>query len=158
MKWFTRSVAVCVVALASGCSSPPVAETPEQVSYMSRVESAPLQLTVSTADLDAAIDRTVDWLVEYHHLGVTEADRSAFKELTRANDAGVISSPMTYRVQDVGSHGYTVTFAILGDSVKVEVLHAHEGGFALGKAVARNAHILAHYIKTGELMPELVGP
>lgn len=37
----------------------------------------------------------------------------------------------------------------------VRVLHKYDGGFGLEKTVSRRAHVLAYYIKTGELVPRL---
>ncbi len=76
--------------------------------------------------------------------------------MVRSFNTGLIVSPMTYRVADLGSHGYSVLFTVKGGSVDVEVEHKHEGGGGLRRVVSRKAHLLAYYIKTGQLMPELL--
>ena len=154
---FQLGLGIGLAAFMGACSSPPKAKTPEQQKYLSRAEANPLQFSVPLSELDAAIDRAVDWLAEYHQFQFTKADRKVFKEQIRATEAGLLMSPLRYRVGDLGSHGYSVSFVVSGGSVNVAVMHKHEGGFGLGDAVARNAHLLALYIKTGELMPEMIG-
>jgi hypothetical protein len=121
-----------IVLFAWGCSTPPEAQTPDDERYLFLVDATPLEFTVPLAELDVAIDRTVEWLVEYGGLEASEGDRVAFKELVRVHETGIIAGPLQYQVSNLGSQGYGVAFAL-----------EHDGGFGLGEAVARNAHILA---------------
>lgn len=145
------ALACCVPA----CSTLPEAQSPEEQRYLAQVEATPLEFTIPLAELDVAVDRTVEWLAKYHQFELGQDDTAAFKSSLRSTNAGVIVGPLRYRVSDLGSQGYTVAFAIEGQSVNVQVLHKHDGGFGLEKTVARRAHILACYIKTGELVPRL---
>ena len=138
-----------------GCSTHPEAQSPDEERYLALVESTPLEFTIPLAELDVAVDRTVEWLRKYHQFEFSQSDSAAFKSSLRTTNVGVVSSPMRYRVSDLGSQGYAVAFAIEGQSVNVHVLHKHDGGFGLGKTVVRREHVLAYYIKTGELVPRL---
>ncbi|MFN0009335.1 MAG: hypothetical protein ACKVXR_15635 [Planctomycetota bacterium] len=157
MLWIARlSAGIAIVLFAFGCSTPSKAQTPEEERYLFVVDATPLEFTVPITELDGAVDRAVEWLVKYGGLEASESDRAAFKDMVRTTHAGIIGGPMQYRVADLGSQGYMVAFALAGEIVSVKVTHEHEGGFGLGKAVARNARILAHYIRTRELIPHLV--
>lgn len=157
MQFLARLIAgIGIVLLACGCSTPPKAQTPDEERYLFHVDATPLEFTVPLAELDVAIDRAVEWLVEYGGLESSAGDRVAFKDLVRVHEAGIITGPLRYRVGNLGSQSYGVAFALEGESVKVKVMHQHEGGFGLGEAVARNAHILARYIQTGELVRHLI--
>ena len=138
-----------------GCSTPPAVQSPDEERYLAQVDATPLEITIPIADLDVAVDRTVEWMKKYHHFEFSQSDSAAFKSSLRATNVGLVSSPMRYRVSDLGSQGYAVYFAITGENVTVRVLHKHDGGFGLEKTVSRRAHILAYYIKTGELVPRL---
>jgi hypothetical protein len=151
-----RVAGVAILSFLGACSSVPEARTPEQKRYLAEAGSSPLKFSVELSDLDAAVDRALGWLATYHSLKRTEADQRVFMELLRSFNRGVIASPMTYRVANLGSHGYAVDFVVKGGSVVVAVSHEHEVGFGLGEVVAHRAHLLAYYIKTGQLMPELL--
>lgn len=158
MKHVSMVVGGIVAVVLGACTSAPGAETPQQQAYLEKVMASPLGFTVGLDDLDPAIDRAIDWLSQYHDLELTAADRGGFKEATRTTDAGMLVTPMSYNVGDLGSHAFAVNFAVRGSLVDVVVMAQHEGGLGgLGSAVERRAHILAYYIKTGELMPELIG-
>lgn len=74
----------------------------------------PLLFTIPLADLDVAVDRTVDWMKKYRHFEFSQSDSAAFKSSLRATNAGLVAPPMRYRVSDLGSHGYAVSLAIAG--------------------------------------------
>ena len=138
-----------------GCSTPPAVQSPDDERYLAQVDATPLEFTIPLADLDVAVDRTIEWMKKYQHFEFSQSDSAAFKSSLRATNAGMVAPPMRYRVSDLGSQGYAVYFAIAGQSVTVRVLHKHDGGFGLEKTVVRRAHVLAYYIKTGELVPHL---
>lgn len=147
-------VMIALTALPA-CVSVPEAQTDEERAYLDAAMAAPLSFGISRAEMIGSIDRAVDWLQEYHSLSCTEEDRKVLKDLAQQHSAALIVSPVRYNIRHLGSHGYRVS--IMGNgALTVNVESRHEGGFGLGEAVERNAHILAHYIKTGQLMPKLV--
>ena len=151
-----------LVALAGfaflACAGPrpavPEPQSPEQERYLAEVGNFPLEFSVRRSDLGTAVDRAFEWLGTYHSLKSPEADRRVFKNVLRSMGTGLIVSPMT-RAADLGRHGYLVVFAVRGGSVDVRVGHEQKGGSGLKKVVSHRAHVLAYYIKTGQLMPEL---
>ncbi len=153
-----RAMALAGLALLA-CAGPrsavPEPQSPEQERYLAEVGNFPLEFSVRRSDLGTAVDRAFEWLGTYHSLKSTEADREVFKKGLRSM-GGMIVSPMT-RSADLGRHSYLVVFEVRGGSVDVLVGHEQKGGSGLKKVVSHRAHVLAYYIKTGQLMPELAG-
>ena len=137
------------VLLLAGCASGATL-TPEQQAYIDRAEDMPLIFNVSTASASAAWSRGVDFIAHYAGLPVRISSESLIE--TEAPKEGRTSL------------GYRIRQSTLGDSIRITIQPlrppnstastAELAGDRLERPL--DAQILALYMKTGELRPELI--
>lgn len=132
-----RKVAIIVLTLfvLVGCTSITMKNlTPEERNYFEIVEAFPLEFTMPKVEADDAWGRAQSFIGRFSSM-----------KLQTVTDFVI----QTYNPSDI-KFGYYVTKTPMGDEIQITVQCITEGLFS-GVDAKRNAHILAYYIKTGEL-------
>lgn len=126
------------VVLLGGC----VTLSPAQEAYLRKVMATPLTVEMTKTEAVDAWGRAQSFLGQYSSMKIQTATDYVLQ---------------TYNPMGSGiSYGYNVTKTPAGDRVRITVVCGTNNMFAGGDA-DRNAHILAHYIKSGDLShPELI--
>jgi hypothetical protein len=135
---------VCTTSLLA-CTPVPMAKSSEQREYIEAIDACPLIFKVPADQTDITVERAIDWLVEYQGLPTTPGDKKAFKTLLTTSGNGILAR-----------RGYLVLLTRAGASTEVKVGHEPPGPFDSAEGMARNTHILSHFIRTGEIMKEMV--
>jgi len=144
-------VVILVLGLLSGCAAwklPPI--TPEEQArldefareeqtYLAKAMPFPLEFTIPKGEADEAWGRAQSFIGRYSSMKLQIATDFI---LQTYNPSGI-------------DFGYYVTKTPMGDNVQITVRGLTDSWFAVA-AANKNAHILAYYIKTGELIPRLI--
>lgn len=145
---------IFVCFLLTGCAAFAIPKyltnpTPEESLYMEKVRDQPLEFEISESDVKTAWGRAQSFIGQYSSMKIQIATDYVIQ---------------TYNPTFDGlnrSFGYYVTKTPMGDNAKISIRCLGEPPNTFdGKpfpTVELNAHILAHYIKTGELpYPHLI--
>ena len=128
-----RLLGFSFLAMIAGCAS----FTPEQQAKLADVDKFPLEFQASKPDSVDAWGRAQSFIGRFSSM-----------KLQITTDYVI----QTYNPPDAEvMYGYSVTKTPAGEDVSFEVRCGCGNIFAAGNAV-RNAHILAYYMKTGELI------
>ena len=139
-------VVILVLGLLSGCAAwklPPI--TPEEQArldefareeqtYLAKAMPFPLEFTIPKGEADEAWGRAQSFIGRYSSM-----------KLQIATDFII----QTYNPGSLSGFGYYVTKTPMGDNVQITVQGLTDIYLA---SANQNAHILAYYIKTGELI------
>jgi hypothetical protein len=116
--------------------------TPEEKAYLKRVQSTPLRVSVHLDEDQQAWGRAQTFVAKYSPFRIQTATDFVLQ---------------TYHISDRVSWSYSITRSPGKSDVIFEVACTPTNSFLSGDYASRNAHILAHYIKTGELpYPHLI--
>jgi hypothetical protein len=109
--------------------------------YIKNAYDTPLELTVPKTESDICWARAKEWI-----------DKYSSKKIQTANDFMI----QTYNPggQEY-AFGYYVTRKTVADTVQIMV-QCIVGNLYAKKDQDNNAHLLAHYIKTGQVVPKLI--
>lgn len=132
-----RKAVIIILALfvLSGCTSISMKNlTPEERSYFEKVEAFPLEFIIPKIEADDAWGRAQSFIGRFSSM-----------KLQTVTDFVI----QTYNPSDI-KFGYYVTKTPMDDDIQITVQCITEGWFS-GDDARRNAHILAYYMKTGEL-------
>ena len=113
--------------------------TPEEKDYIGRVTAHPLTFTVAKEDSDRL------WAMAQAFIG----KHSSMKIETISDYILETYNPYGTR------YGYRIVRSPKGDDVEFEVTCLYDNEFTV-KSARQNAHILAHYLTTGEIIPRLI--
>lgn|GEM_PF-5854419 len=146
-----KKLIICAVvaALVAGCTSGRTL-TPAQSAYLERVNDTPLLFTIPPAMQPQAWARALDFLSRFSHLRLRVSGETRIET----------ENPGEYQ----GEVGYIISQRRVEDSIQVRIAVKHVPDYVASRAerageqlvVPTNARILALYMITGELMPELV--
>lgn len=127
--------------LICGCASQ-VQLTPEEETYLKKVQSTPLRVSVPLDEDQQAWGRGQTFVAKYSPYRIQTSTDFVLQ---------------TYHISDRVSWSYSITRTPAKSEVIFEVSCTPTNSFYGGDYARRNAHILAHYIKTGELTyPRLI--
>lgn len=137
---------VASILLVSGiisCATAPKQLTPEEQSYLRKVMAFPLTFTISKADEKEAWGRAQSWIGQF----------SSMK--TQMVTDYVIQTYNPFQPLRP-SFGYYVTKEPVEDKFQISVKCIRVTPLLFKKQSEQNAHILAYYIKTGEMNPSFI--
>jgi len=136
------TVAILVLALLTGCATTSMLKlTPEEQMYLEKAKAFPLEFTIPKSQADEAWGRAQSFIGRF----------SSMKLQTVTDFVIQTYNPISPNVD----FGYYVTKTPMGDKVQITV-QCNVGNIFSGADANTNAHILAYYIKTGELVPRLI--
>jgi hypothetical protein len=144
-----RMMGLLALLMIAGCGASGTL-TPEQRAYLDRAGDMPLVFNLSPADAGPAWSRAVDFVSHYAGLPVKIAGESLIE--TEAPREGRTSL------------GYRIRQSTLGDSIRmtIEPLRPPSSTASTAELAGdrlerpRDARMLALYMRTGELRPELI--
>jgi len=116
-------------------------QSAEEQDYIQKVQSFPIKFTIPKSELPDAWGRAQSFISQYSDMKIQIATNNVIQ---------------TYNPSDSSINiGYSVSNAPMGDNVIVTVkcLNTYIGNV---KRADFNAHALAYYMKTGELIPRLL--
>lgn len=147
MRYAAALVAVALPLLA-GCAAAPVASSPEQTAFLESIASEPTEFEMSREESNDGWGRAQTFLAKYSTMKIQNVSDSVVETFNPTPDA---FNP---------GYGYRITRAIQSGKSHYTVECFNGNAYTPGKLVAlpaRNARILARYIRTGDLPhPELV--
>ncbi|MDD5303328.1 MAG: hypothetical protein PHS14_09490 [Elusimicrobia bacterium] len=135
-------VAAGIAGALTSCATAPTAKTPEEVAYLASVAGEELEFDLVKAASDDAWGRAQVFLAKHSSMKVQTATTNLVENYTPTPDA---MNP---------NYGYRVTRAAgpKGEHFSVECFTGNPyAGPGMSGIPARNAKILARYIKTAEL-------
>lgn len=141
MKKAIYSILIFIIFISCATTSM-LKLTPEEQTYLEKARAFPLEFTILKSEADEAWGRAQSWVGKFSSM-----------KLQIATDFVI----QTYNpgFTDV-DFGYYVTKTPMGDNVQITV-KCITGNWFCGTDAKTNAHILAYYIKTGELSnPRLI--
>lgn len=119
----------------------PVATTPEETDYLSKINAMPLIFRVPKEQAEDAWGRIQSWISRYASMKIQTVSDYAIE---------------TYNPeQSAIDYGYRASRAPMGEETEFTIT-CFCGNFLYGKQVKINAHILAYYALTGEIMEQFI--
>ena len=136
-------VVILVLALLAGCATTSMLKlTPEERTYLEKAKAFPLEFTIPKSEADEAWGRAQSFI-------------GRFSSMKLQTVTDFVIQTYNPRSTDV-DFGYYVTKTPMGDKVQITV-QCNTGNVFAEEDANNNAHILAYYIKTGELVnPRLI--
>ncbi len=131
-----RWIAILFILILSGCVSTPV--SPEIQAYDEIVRAQPRNFTIPTSEAEEAWSRAQQFIGTYSGYKIQVATDYVIQTYT--GNSGV-------------RYGYGVTRLLSGDTTTFDVKGFSSSSLLDGHA-RYNAHILAYYMRTGELMAD----
>lgn len=126
--------------------------TPEESAYLEKVKSFPLEFSITKEEEDQAWGRAESFVAQYR---MTDMDPpSKYSIRTKRSDPRKFRTSVSYEITKIPTAD--------GFTIKVQCFSGESGAIKIGpdsadKDAITNAHILAYYIKTGELpYPRLI--
>ena len=136
-KFVNLTSIVVVIFMIGNCTNFLLNLTPEEQAFLDKANAFPLEFTVSNEDAEMAWGRAQSFIGRFSSM-----------KLQTATDYVI----QTYNPSSSGvSYGYYVTKTPLGGSTQFNVTCNTGNLFAMADAQS-NAHILAYYMNTGELV------
>lgn len=136
------TVVILVLGLLSGCATTSMLKlTPEEQTYLEKAKAFPLEFTIPKSEADEAWGRAQSFIGRFSSMKLQTATDFVIQTYNPASPAV--------------DFGYYVTKTPMGDKVQITV-QCNTGNMFAGADANTNAHILAYYIKTGELVPRLI--
>jgi hypothetical protein len=135
--------AILAGGILTGCATTSMLKlTPEEQTYLEKAKAFPLEFTIPKSEADEAWGRAQSFIGRF----------SSMKLQTVTDFVIQTYNPGSGDVD----FGYYVTKTPMGDKVQITV-QCNTGNMFAGADANTNAHILAYYIKTGELVnPRLI--
>ena len=119
--------------------------TPEQEAYMTRARQCPLTISVAKgSEAEIAWSRAHSFITQYSSMKIQTATEYTIQTYNPIRRGG-------FKID----YGYSLSKLLTEDDVQMTVRCFSNNEYA-DHLVDHNAHLLAHYMKTGELMPELI--
>jgi hypothetical protein len=119
----------------------PLASNPEEEAYLAAVRATPLVVSLPKDQADDGWGRAQSFVGKYSSMKVQVATDYVLQTFNPASPAI--------------DFGYYITRTPLGDQVEFDVKCVAGNSFTRDSATL-NAHVLAHYIQTGELNPKFI--
>ena len=140
-KYITKTIVILVMCLLAGCVTTTSQLTPGEQTYIAKAKAFPLEFTIPKSEADEAWGRAQCFIGKYSSM-----------KLQIVTDFVIQTyNPINHDVK----YGYYVTKAPMGDKVQITV-QCNVGNMFFHDEAITNAHILAYYIKTGEIVPRLI--
>jgi hypothetical protein len=138
-------VLFCLIFYLSGCAQymdrPPTA-IGDEATYLEKAMATPLTFSITKEKAEEAWGRINGFIGQYSSMKIQTASQYIIQ---------------TYNPSDTIHYGYSANRAQKGDEYEFSVSCFSGGGFGGVKKIPnQNAHILAHYALTGEIIPHLV--
>lgn len=138
-------IILSLIMLCVGCAQymdrPPTAIGDEAI-YLEKAMATPLTFSVAKEKAEEAWSRINGFIGQYSSMKIQTASQYIIQ---------------TYNPSDTIHYGYLANRAQKGDEYEFLVFCFSGGGFGGVKKIPnQNAHILAHYALTGEIIPRLV--
>jgi len=122
--------------------TPNIQTTPREQAYLQRALRTPLQFKVEKEKDDIVWGRINSWISRFSSMKVQVANDYMIQTY---NPVGFL----------IPKFGYTASRIPMGDKTGFEIRCSYSGQFSENTA-NQNAHILAHYALTGEVIPKLI--
>ncbi|MHA1305140.1 MAG: hypothetical protein ACTSPI_15690 [Candidatus Heimdallarchaeaceae archaeon] len=130
-------VSVLMIGLLSSCATTSMLKlTPEEKTYLEKAKAFPLEFTIPKSEVEEAWGRAQSFI-------------GRFSSMKLQTVTDFVIQTYNPRSGDV-DFGYYVTKTPMSDNVLITV-QCIAGNMFTGADANTNAHILAYYIKTGEL-------
>jgi len=147
LRWFTPAILVIgIVASLYGCSVFKPNLTAAQAAYLDKASAAPLQFTVSEKELPQAWQRARNFVEKHGALRIVRSDERDIATEPPAPDGLEVG----YEIHNTPAAGGNVRIVVNAIS------NARGYGSNAATRANRSAHILAYYIRTGELDASLL--
>ncbi len=142
-----KKLMILVVSIALiGCATTTTTQktvSPEEEKYREAIMAFPLVFTIDKSEEKDAWGRAQSFIGQYSSMKVQIVTDYIIQTYT-PNNRGLLPR-----------FGYNITKTPTGDSVQISVTCMSDNRF-VKKYTALNAHVLAYYIKTGQLYPKYV--
>jgi hypothetical protein len=119
---------------------------PEEQTYLDKVMLTPLEFVIPKTEANDAWGRAQSFISKFSGMKLQTVTEFVIQTYTPTSSDG--------EAYYSGYCGYQVTKTPMGDNIQITVQSM--AGRMFTKLANRNAHILAHYIKTGELNSNLI--
>jgi hypothetical protein len=140
------SVVLSMLVLVCGCT-PAIKLNGEQQAYIDKVMKEPLSVAVSASEAETAWGRANTFVARYASMKIQVSNDYVIETYNPTDGKGFLDF----------NYGYSVSKVPVKDGFVFEVSGMSSGGNLAKGKTARNAHIFAYYIRTGELpYPELI--
>lgn len=137
-----KALPITLLIFITACSfAPRQAVTPEEAAYLSRAMATPLIFRLSLDRSDEAWGRIQSFIGRFSSMKLQIATDYVIETYNPAGSSVLF--------------GYSATRTDLPDECEIEVRCMYSNTFT-GNDAIQNAHILALYALTGELMPRLI--
>ena len=134
---------VGITMVMTGCATTRT-YTPEETAYMEKAAACPLSFPISKDKAEEAWSRVHTFIAQFSSM-----------KIQTATDYTITTYTPTQRGTIEIYYGYSATRTLMGDEVKISVQCFSNNPYAQGQ-MSHNAHLFAYYVKTGEVMPQLV--
>lgn len=135
-------ISLILLCFMASCTMAPAPKTTAEKIYLDRVMSTPLVFTIPKENNEDTWGRIQSFIGKYSSMKIQTATDFVIETYNPSES-------------DV-KYGYSVTKTPIGDEYEIEVRCYCGNIFVSEKTIAQNAHILAYYALTGEVMPQFI--
>ena len=138
MRAILACLAVCVLA---ACALVPEPTTPEELAYLERVMACPLTFVIPANETELTWGRIQGFLGKYSSMKIQTVTEYVIE---------------TYNpVESEVDFGYSIVRTPVEEGVEIAI-RCVTGNMFCRREADLNAHILAHYARTGEIIPKFI--
>jgi hypothetical protein len=139
---------ICLCFISISCYvlrefQPPIAITPEESDYLSKVNTTPLIFRAPKDQAQEVWGRINGWIGKYSSMKIQTASDYVVE---------------TYNPTDFASpYGYSASRSPLGNEYEFTIRYSTSNPYYYKKQAELNAHVLAYYALTGEIIERFIG-